>query len=63
MRPLLAITLVAIAGTAGAHPLGPEQSLFDQLLHQLLGGHHLPLLLIAVVAGAVTARALLRRKQ
>ena len=63
MRSLLAFTLVALAGAAGAHPLGPEQSFFDQLGHQLLGAHHLPLLLVIAVVGVFAARRLLRRKQ
>ena len=63
MRSLLAVILVATAAAAGAHPLGPEQSLFDQLGHQLLGGHHLPLLLLIAVAGVVVVRGLKRGKQ
>ncbi len=62
MRSLLAVTGIVAAGVAGAHPLGPEQSLLDQLGHQLIGAHHLPLLLIAVVAVVAVGR-LLRRKQ
>ena len=62
MRSLLALVVLGAAGIAAAHPLGPEQGLLDQLGHQLLGSHHLPLLLI-IVAGLLAARGLLRRKQ
>ena len=63
MRSLLAVMIVATAGVAGAHPLGSEQSLLDQLGHQLLGAHHLPLLLALIVAGLFAARGLRRRRQ
>ncbi len=62
MRSVIAVIGIVMAGVAGAHPLGAEQSLLAQLGHQLLGGHHLPLLLITVVA-VVAASRLLRRKQ
>ena len=63
MKSLLAVMIVATAGVAAAHPLGSEQSLLDQLGHQVLGAHHLPLLLVLIVAGAFAVRGLLRRQQ
>ena len=63
MRSLLAVMMVATAGAAGAHPLGAEQSLLDQLSHQLIGAHHLPLLILIVAAAVLALRGLRRRKQ
>lgn len=63
MRSILAVTGIVMAGVAGAHPLGAETSLVEQLGHQLLGAHHLPLLLLVTAVAVLAAGRLLRRKQ
>lgn len=61
MRTLLAVILLGAAGLAGAHSLGAERGIFDQLGHQLLGAHHLPLLLLAAVVCVIAVRRIARR--
>ena len=63
MRTLLAVILLGTAGLAGAHTLGAESGIFDQLGHQLLGAHHLPLLLLVAVVCVFAVRRLARRQQ
>lgn len=61
MRSLLAVILLGATGLAGAHSLGAERGIFDQLGHQLLGAHHLPLLLLIALVCALALRGYLRR--
>lgn len=63
MRTLLAVFVLGTAGLAGAHTLGAERGIFDQLGHQLLGAHHIPLLLLVVVVCVFAARRFARRQQ
>jgi hydrogenase/urease accessory protein HupE len=47
MKVLVALLSTAgLAGVANAHVLVESQSLFDQLFHQLVGLHHLPVMLV-----------------
>lgn len=61
MRTVLTVILLGTAGLAGAHTLGAERGIFDQLGHQLLGAHHLPLLLLVAVACVLAVRRYSRR--
>ncbi|MDX1506759.1 MAG: hypothetical protein R3358_00675 [Woeseiaceae bacterium] len=58
---LLAVTL--IAGGANAHPLDADTGLGEQVAHQLTAAHHLPVLLLIVVAGCLLARYLSRHSR
>lgn len=63
MRALLVVFLLSgAAGLAGAHTLGAEQGLFDQLGHQFLSPHHLPLMLLVVLGCAIALRGRYRRR-
>jgi hypothetical protein len=48
------------ASVADAHMLGADEGLFHQLYHQVLGVHHLPILLLIAVAGWLVVRKLRR---
>jgi len=55
----LMTTLVLLAGSTGmalAHTLPGDEGLVAQLDHQVLGLHHLPLILLLVVVGALAIR-------
>lgn len=41
-----------------AHTLPEDHSLADQLTHQVIGAHHIPLLVLIVTAGFVLYRRL-----
>lgn len=43
--------IIATMEVAGAHTLDGDHNLAEQLGHQLLGTHHLPVTLILIVAG------------
>ena len=45
--------------TALAHTLGGDASLAEQLTHQVIGVHHIPLLVLVVAAAFVLFRRLL----
>ena len=57
------LALLALWGSANAHTLDGDAGFVTQLTHQLIGGHHLPLLLLIVVAAIFLARRILRRDQ
>ena len=40
------LSIGGFAGVANAHMLEESRSLFDQIGHQLLGLHHLPMVLV-----------------
>ena len=62
MRALVLLTpFVAATQDAFAHTLDGDATLGQEILHQLAGTHHLPLLLIAAI-GLVVAAFLRRRK-
>lgn len=63
MRTVIAVILLGTAGLAGAHSLGAERGIFEQLGHQLLGGHHLPLLLLVAVACVFALRRISHRQR
>lgn len=50
------LTLTLLGSGAYAHPLDVDTSLGEQFAHQLTAAHHLPLLLLVVVAGWLLAR-------
>ena len=59
MRILSFVLLIFTAfGAALAHPLGSEATLGEQLTHQAIGAHHLPLLLLFVVLAIAIVRKL-----
>ena len=58
MKSLLAIlSIVGFAGAANAHMLEEGRSLFDQVGHQLLGLHHLPMVLVIALVVWLALRA------
>lgn len=54
----IAFLLTALEGTA--HTLGTEAALSEEFAHQLTGAHHLPVLILALVVGAVSLGKRLR---
>jgi hypothetical protein len=50
------IVFIGTADVAGAHGLESDASLADQLSHQVLGLHHLPVTVILIVAGLIMLR-------
>ena len=57
MRTLLTLLLFAgVTRAADAHTLASDDGLPLQLLHQVLGLHHIPLAAILIVAGIVLLR-------
>ena len=54
------LSFAGIAGVANAHVLDQHRGIVDQLAHQLLGVHHLPVLLI-IALGAWLAWRVARR--
>ena len=61
MRSTLAVLMtIGFAGVANAHILGADDSLFSQLYHQVLGWHHLPIVLLLAVAGWLVVRKVRR---
>ena len=58
MKSLLALlTIAGFAGVANAHMLDESRSLFDQIGHQLLGLHHLPMVLVIALVVWLALRA------
>lgn len=58
MKSLLALLPIAgFTGVASAHVLEESQSLIDQVSHQLLGLHHLPMVLIILLVVWLAFRA------
>ena len=55
------IVLIGTANVAAAHSLDGKYGLADQLTHQVLGSHHLPVTLILIVAGLVVLRVAYRK--
>jgi hypothetical protein len=51
------IVLIGSADVAGAHSLGSGYSLADQLTHQVVGLHHLPMTIFLIAAGVILLRA------
>ena len=57
MRTKIAVLMTTgFAGVANAHMLGADEGLVHQLYHQVLGMHHLPILLLIAVAAWLVAR-------
>ena len=56
-RTTIALLLTAASGAVQAHVLDHQDSLVMQLVHQVLGAHHLPVTLIAIIAGAAAYRS------
>jgi hypothetical protein len=56
------LTLAGFAGVANAHVLDGHSSIFDQLAHQLVGIHHLPVLLIIALGAWLVWRVARRDK-
>lgn len=63
MRSLLAVILLSAAGAAGAHALGAERGIYDQLGHSLSGAHHLPVLILLALVCLFALRGYLRRSR
>ena len=62
MKSLLAIIPVAVfPAAANAHVLDQGRGLVEQVGHQLLGSHHLPLLLLIGLAAWLAVQAIRRR--
>lgn len=57
LRITIALLLTVLCGAAHAHVLGNGDGLVMQLVHQALGAHHLPYMLIAVVVAVVAYRS------
>jgi len=53
---LTLFVLLAMAPVASAHTAPSEDGLVSQLVHQLLGWHHLPLTLLILVVGLLALR-------
>lgn len=61
MRSRIAVLMTTgFAGVADAHVLGADEDLLHQLYHQVLGGHHLPILLLLAVVGWLVVRKIRR---
>ena len=59
------ITFLLFAGSAGvvnAHMLDEHRSIFDQLAHQLVGVHHVPMLLLIALGAWLVWRVARRGK-
>lgn len=57
MRKILTLLLcTGMARIADAHTLAADDGLPVQLLHQILGSHHLPLTALLIVGGIVLLR-------
>jgi hypothetical protein len=57
MRTKIAVLMTTgFAGVANAHMLGADEGLFLRLYHQVLGMHHLPILLLIAVAAWLVVR-------
>jgi S-adenosylmethionine:tRNA-ribosyltransferase-isomerase (queuine synthetase) len=62
MRKLLSLFLFAgMTRVADAHTLAADDSLPMQLVHQLLGSHHLPISALIVLVGILVFRVWQRR--
>ena len=58
MKSLLAsLPIAGFAGVANAHVLEESRSLLDQVSHQLLGLHHLPMVLVIALVVWLALRA------
>ena len=58
MKSLLAFLPIAgFSGVANAHVLEESRSLLDQVSHQLLGVHHLPMVLVIALVVWLALRA------
>ena len=58
MRRFISVcSMFVLAGVAGAHTLSDDAGTTAQVGHQLLGLHHLPLLVLLLVVGVVAVRA------
>ena len=55
------IVLIGTANVAGAHSLDRAYSLVDQLTHQVLGSHHLPMTVFLIVVGLLVLRISFRK--
>ena len=61
MRSRIAVLMTTgFAGAANAHMLGADEGVFHQLYHQVLGGHHLPILLLLALVGWLVVRKIRR---
>ena len=61
MKSTLALLMTTgMAGVANAHMLGADEGVLNQLYHQVLGGHHLPIVLLLAVAGWLVIRKIRR---
>jgi hypothetical protein len=61
MRTKIAVLMTTgFAGVANAHTLAADEGLFHQLYHQVLGLHHLPILLLIAIAGWLVVRKIRR---
>lgn len=60
--PAALVVLLSAFEAAMAHTLGSDSTLSEQLTHQFVGLHHLPLLLLLVVAGVVATRKARRNR-
>lgn len=56
-RITIALLLAFSSGAVHAHVLDDQDGLVMQLVHQVLGAHHFPVTLIAIIAGAVAYRS------
>ena len=62
MRKSLSLFLFAgMTRVADAHTLTSDDDMATQLVHQLLGSHHLPITALLVVVGIVAFRIWYRR--
>ena len=58
MRKLIGTCLIlAYSGSAGAHTLPETFGVVAQFGHQLLGSHHMPLVLLLLAVGLLVLRA------
>ena len=55
------LSVTCFAAVANAHVLDQSHGIVDQLSHQVLGVHHLPLLLLIGLAASLMVRAIRRR--
>jgi len=65
MKKLISV-LILFAGlpvVASAHTLAGDEGLINQLQHELLGAHHLPLTILLIVVGVVAFRSLRARRK
>lgn len=56
-RITIGLLLTVASGAVHAHVPENQEGLVMQLAHQALGAHHLPLTLLAIVAGLIVYRS------